>query len=146
ILASNINGMAAGVQVNFAAESHPSAVTAFLAGTEDIYLGEFGNQPLDPLVTPLYYFADTNGGVNKYMGYNNATVNSILNQALATANVTQRAQLESQANALVAQNGSFIQIAQFSVVLVTSNNVKILGYTALDNQGYLPSLVELAPA
>jgi ABC-type transport system substrate-binding protein len=145
ILAANINSLADGVTVTYAAAPYPTALSVFLAQTEGIYLAENGANPVDPLVSPLYFYGDGAQFGAGHMGYNDSAVNSLISQALGTPDNTQRAQLYSQANALIAQDGNFVPIAQLSSVIVTSNTVKVVNYASLIS-AYLPNIVELAPA
>lgn len=140
LLTSTINSMQAGIVLNLQPLAISAKISTFLAGSFGILLYEQPSLTGDPLSQPL---AQMGTGIALKSGFDNTTVTALINQAAATSNTTERAQLYAQIDLAIAQGGQFVKIDQVEDVFAT-NGVNILPENPwLLNS--LPSIFALTP-
>lgn len=127
LLTSAINSMQAGIILNFQPLATPAKISLVVSRQFGINLYEQPNTQPDPLPL-LNIFGLPTGSQGSRVGFNNATITSMINQAAATSNITARSQLYSQIDKAIAQSGNWKQVAQFESVYVTSSHIRIASF------------------
>lgn len=144
ILTSNINSLQAGLTLNFQPLVTSAKISLIIARQFGINVYVAPNSPPDPLFM-LTLFGSQHGGQSGRLGFNNATISAMIDQAASTSNLTQRILLYQQIDRAIAQTGNWPPVAQFDALYVTSSNVRVLPYNPVLNN-FLPPILAMQPA
>ncbi len=144
IITSNINSLSAGLTLNFQPLITSAKLSLILSKQFGINVYVAPNSPPDPLFM-LTLFGSPAGGQAGPLGFNNATITQMINQAASTSDLTQRLTMYQNIDRAISETGNWPAVAQFDALYVTSSNVKILSYNPVLNN-FLPPILAIQPA
>ncbi len=146
LLSSNINSLNAGVVISVQILAPSQQQGLVLKGQWQMAMGNLVGFSFDP-ISPLPFNALINsqsGQMATTSGFNDSSLQHLLNQALATVNQTQRVALYGPMNQQLMQTGHYFVMYQLDNVWATSPKVRIGTVNYFAFAGTFPLLTEMS--